>query len=223
MTGRRDRVTVALWAELAVLFVWNVIGRPLTPSAAQFPGNLAVAGVVCVLAALSGLSAEDLGLARRHLASGARYGMAVVGLVVAVLTAGALISPTALTSTPDAHMPVPRMLLTTLIVIPLGTVAFEELAFRGLMFGALRRRFSTRSAVVVSSLLFGAWHVDAVVRRSGDPMHAVVAALGTFIFTTLVGVGFCWLRLRSGSLLAPALAHVASNSLGLAAAVLLAH
>jgi uncharacterized protein len=91
------------------------------------------------------------------------------------------------------------------------------------MLGALRRRFSTRSAVVVSSLPFGAWHVDAVIRRSGDPMHAVAAALGTFIFTTLVGVGLCWLRLRSGSLLAPALAHVASTSLGLAAAVLLAH
>jgi uncharacterized protein len=36
--------------------------------------------------------------------------------------------------------------------------------------------------------------------------------------TALAGLVFCWLRLRSGSLLAPALAHWASNGLGYALA-----
>ena len=45
------------------------------------------------------------------------------------------------------------------IRIPLGTALGEELIFRGALFGLLRRRHSTFTAVTVSSLLFGLWHV----------------------------------------------------------------
>ena len=36
----------------------------------------------------------------------------------------------------------------------------------------------------------------------------------TVVFTSLAGVALCWLRLRSGSLIAPALAHWTVNALG---------
>jgi uncharacterized protein len=39
----------------------------------------------------------------------------------------------------------------------------------------------------------------------------------------VAGVGFCWLRLRSGSLLAPALAHLATNVVALTLAWLVEH
>jgi uncharacterized protein len=39
------------------------------------------------------------------------------------------------------------------------------------------------------------------------------------LVTTISGYGFAWLRLASGSLLAPVLAHCATNSLALVAAV----
>jgi uncharacterized protein len=38
--------------------------------------------------------------------------------------------------------------------------------------------------------------------------------VATVCFTALAGVGLCWLRLRSGSLLAPLLAHWTVNGLG---------
>jgi len=46
----------------------------------------------------------------------------------------------------------------------------------------------------------------------------VVSVLGTVLFTGLAGVLFCELRRRSGSLLAPAGLHWATNALGVLAA-----
>ena len=39
------------------------------------------------------------------------------------------------------------------------TVLFEEVAFRGVLWGLLRRGHGTLTATVVSSALFGLWHV----------------------------------------------------------------
>jgi CAAX protease family protein len=41
--------------------------------------------------------------------------------------------------------------------------------------------------------------------------------------TACAGMVFCWLRLRSGSLIAPILAHVATNGLALAVAWFTVH
>ena len=53
--------------------------------------------------------------------------------------------------------------------------------------------------------------VDVV---GGDAVGTVVRVVATVLFTTLGGVVLCWLRLRSGSLLAPILAHWTVNALG---------
>jgi uncharacterized protein len=47
--------------------------------------------------------------------------------------------------------------------------------------------------------------------------------LGSIAVTFLAGLVFCWLRLRSRSLIAPVLAHVATNGLALTVAWLIAH
>jgi len=46
----------------------------------------------------------------------------------------------------------------------------------------------------------------------------LAAAAGTFVATFAAGLAFCWLRIRSGSLLAPAMAHLATNSVALVVA-----
>ena len=46
---------------------------------------------------------------------------------------------------------------------------------------------------------------------------------GAVVVTFLAGLVFAWLRLRSRSLVAPVLAHVATNGLALVAAWVLAH
>jgi membrane protease YdiL (CAAX protease family) len=62
-------------------------------------------------------------------------------------------------------------------------------------------------------LLFGLWHVPPVWNTAnGSTVARIGAAIATVIATTVAGVVFCWLRLRSRSLVAPMLAHVATNS-----------
>jgi membrane protease YdiL (CAAX protease family) len=114
------------------------------------------------------------------------------------------------------------MLVEILVSVPLGTVLLEELAFRGSLLALLRRLGSTTRAVVVSSVLFGLWHIAPAIGTAGDNSALpgtsqsgsglAVAVVGTVIATTIAGVVFCWLRLRSGSLVAPMLGHIATNS-----------
>ena len=119
--------------------------------------------------------------------------------------------------------------LTAFVLIPVGTVLFEEVAFRGVLWGLLRRRHGTWVATSVSSALFGLWHVLPSLGLAADDQAIgaavgsgssgqAVSVLGTVLFTGLAGVVFCELRRRSGSLLAPAGLHWATNGLGVLAA-----
>jgi uncharacterized protein len=89
----------------------------------------------------------------------------------------------------------------------------------------LGRRYGVLAGSLLSSGLFGLWHVvpslgggtanAAIVGVVGADVVGTVARVGvTGGFTALGGVVLCWLRLRSGSLLAPVLAHWTVNGLG---------
>ncbi|WP_278264745.1 CPBP family intramembrane glutamic endopeptidase [Nocardia sp. AG03] len=90
--------------------------------------------------------------------------------------------------------------------IPVGTVLAEEAVFRGTL-DPLLDDARVPAAPVVGALDFGVWHISPA-RVAGDPVAVTVAA------TTLAGLFFGWLRRRSGSATAPALAHLAINAGG---------
>jgi membrane protease YdiL (CAAX protease family) len=46
-----------------------------------------------------------------------------------------------------------------LLRIPVGTVAWEEIAFRGVLQAALRRVLAEPAAIAVGSAVFGLWHI----------------------------------------------------------------
>jgi membrane protease YdiL (CAAX protease family) len=105
-----------------------------------------------------------------------------------------------------------------LLDIPFGTVLIEEFAFRGVMLALGMTVTSTPWAVVVTSALFGLWHVSPALEmheshqsRTGGSWTTVA---GTVVFTGLSGVGFAILRLYTGSLLPPAALHWAANGTG---------
>ena len=111
-----------------------------------------------------------------------------------------------------------------LVRVPLGTVLLEEVGFRGVLWGLLTRRRGTKWATVLSSVAFGAWHgLPSLGLTSGNAAAAAFgtgaagragAVLAALAGTTVAGVVLCELRRRSGSLLAPAGLHCATNSLG---------
>ncbi len=111
-----------------------------------------------------------------------------------------------------------------LVRIPLGTVVWEEVAFRGVLLAVLTRVLSVRAAVAVSAVVFGVWHVRptlSALAANGLVDGAVLTGLAVLLgcaATAAAGVVLAWLRLRTGSLLAPALLHLATNSVGALAA-----
>jgi membrane protease YdiL (CAAX protease family) len=87
------------------------------------------------------------------------------------------------------------------VLFTIGVVApvVEELLFRGVILDGLQIRYSLRTAVVVSSLLFGVTHILP---------HAAVNAF-------LLGFFFAWIKLKTGSLRLCILAHSLYNSIPL--------
>lgn len=217
-------------AALAVLLVGynsatNLLGLP---EPLYVPVNLAAAGLLVGVARRRRHSWEELGLAAAAVRRGVCWGAAGALAVAAVLVL-AIVVPAAAPLLADARIADlgPRELLFLMLVrVPLGTVVLEEVAFRGVLLGAWARHGSTAAAVVGSSAVFGLWHVGPMVRLLADNEVALDAArfalaVGAGVaLTALGGIAFALLRLRSGSLVAPAVVHSATNSLGALAAAL---
>jgi membrane protease YdiL (CAAX protease family) len=219
------RTAAALVGTLAVLAVWNLAVRPAAPSQYHLPLGLAVAALVAGLGLWAGLGLGGLGLSPQRVGSGLRWGGAAVALVVAVVLVGALLPAThGSYDVPRAHTDLTDLLREALVVIPLRTVLVEELAFRGTLLGLLGAVLARWWAVAVCSLLFGLWHLGGIVTSTaGTAAHVALVGLGTVAATGAAGVVFCWLRLRSDSLVAPVLAHLAVDTVPLLAAWVVVH
>lgn len=218
----------AVFVAVAIMAVANVVDIRV-PHAALGVGP-GCAALLLVLARMAGLSWAELGLGRGTWRRGAIWGAAVIGATAVVVAAGAAL-PLTRGAFRDTRYEQgwADALLNAFVLIPVGTVLLEEIAFRGVLWGLIRRVRGTVWATVTSSALFGLWHVlpslglatvneaisGAVGRgRSGQDTTVVV----TVLFTALAGVVFCELRRRSGSLLASAALHWATNGLSVLAA-----
>jgi membrane protease YdiL (CAAX protease family) len=107
----------------------------------------------------------------------------------------------------DLHMPSWQPTLQALTTA-IGTGAFEEIAFRGLILAILLARFhATRrqvmGAVLLSSALFGVWHVGALVSPAVPWQHGVA----NLIYAMFAGVGLAAVVLRTRSLWLVAAVH----------------
>jgi membrane protease YdiL (CAAX protease family) len=194
------------------------------PEDAKVPLKLAIAaGFVAWARWSASLSWDELGLARAHVRPGLRLGawaLLAIGVVIAVLVAvpGSRSYFDVRSVAADSTA---QRVLQPLLFIPLGTVVFEEVIFRGVLLGVAQRVWSRTTALVVTSACFGLWHLPPALRDASDKSAAgaVGVVVGTIAVTTIAGAAFGWLRLRSGSLIAPMMAHLATNSFAYAAAV----
>ena len=93
----------------------------------------------------------------------------------------------------------------------------EEGIFRGLFIKLSETRYSFFKAVVLSSVLFGIWHIAAPVRSllDGDMSvpGAVMSALVLVLTTGITGAKFCLLTKITGSLWMPMADHFFNNTI----------
>ena len=210
---RHVRVYVDIAVVVLALTVTNLIAHFTTPWAnvATVP---AAAVALVLLVRARGLDWSDLGLGRDQWRSGAVYALAAVGVVLTVIAIGALLPWTRPMFLNDRYATLSGALLASLVIIPLQTVIPEELAFRGVLHGALDRAWGFRGVAAVGSLLFGFWHIASSLGLTsgnvgfthilgGGVFGVVAGVVGAVLATAAAGFVFTWLRRRSGSLIAP--------------------
>jgi CAAX protease family protein len=170
----------------------------------------------------SGLSAGELGLGRERLTAGIRLGSAAAVPVVAAYGVAVLVPATRplLDDQRVAGLDGRQLAYQVLVRIPVGTVAWEEIAFRGVLQASLRRVLPEPWAGAVGASVFGLWHIRptagalAANGLASGRRARILAVTGVVAGTAGAGALLSVLRERSGSLAAPVLLHLAANSTG---------
>ena len=88
----------------------------------------------------------------------------------------------------------------------LGAFA-EEVYCRGVLFGVINRRDGSAWGMFWSSLVFSAWHQPLLQGL----MFGWELGMTQLVVRTISGALYCWLRMRTGSLVAPFFAHCTHN------------
>ncbi|MGF7122208.1 CPBP family intramembrane glutamic endopeptidase [Rhodococcus sp. AG1013] len=190
-------------ATAAALVAWN---NAVLPALRLSSRGRATAGTLVALGATAaglarGLHCDELGLG--NVRSGLAWGSAAAAVPV-VGYVGALAMPSL-----HSRFTVPDEVRHDFAEwvsahIPFGTVVTEELLFRGVLTALTDRAFPPAAATAVRATAFGLWHVHPA-HVAGD------SVVGTVAFTAAASILFDRLRAVSGSVLAPALLHLAVN------------
>jgi membrane protease YdiL (CAAX protease family) len=203
--------------------LYNVVSHRHIGRRARIATNVSAAGALVGLARVAGLGPADLGLERARLLHGVRTGVtaavpivAGVGVALAVPQSRRLLADEKVTGTGRAEAA-----FETFVRIPLETALAEEIIFRGVLLGLGLHQRTRLGAVVSSSIWFGLWHVYPTLGSLGrggggdvvgdQPHHVGGATAAVVAATAGAGVLFAMLRLRSGSVAAPVIAHAALN------------
>jgi membrane protease YdiL (CAAX protease family) len=225
--GRCFGQAVAVLAVFAVARSFGLLG----PAAISV--SLLTAALV-LIAWSAGATRADLGLRRADIRAGLQYGAGAFGVVLLVLVVAAVIPATnGFLHDSRAQIDGGRLLYELGVPIVLLTAIPEEFAFRGVLLGSALRLWGPWRASLITSALFGLWHIAPTLHTMSDNREFAGAAahtggqvllvLGSVAVTFVAGLVFCWLRLRSRSLIAPVMAHVATNGLALTVAWFAVH
>jgi len=220
-------LAVAVLVLFSVARTFGVLGPP-----AESIGLLI--GALALIAWFTGATLDDLGLGWADAREGLLYGAGAVALVLLVLVVAAVIPATnGFLHDSRAQISGDRLVYDLGVSIVLFTAIPEEFAFRGVLLGSGLRMWGPWRASLASSALFGLWHIAPTLHTMSDNhvfrgaaasvAGQVLLVLGAIAVTFVAGLAFCWLRLRSRSLIAPVLAHAATDGLALTVAWFTVH
>ena len=215
----RILLTLALAAYNNVANLWPPFNR-----AAYVPTNL------LLVAALAFVAFGPLELSYDEVVGDLAFTSALVGAALGALFAAPLFVASRwprwrarIADERVAGLSGSALLYQCLVRVPIGTALTEEFAFRGVLFVAWTQSESTVVAALISSVVFGLWHIgparNAVLANhptasAGTMARSIVPAVGT----TGAGLAFVWLRVVIGGILAPLVLHATLNSFATLAA-----
>ncbi|HEY4849853.1 MAG TPA: CPBP family intramembrane glutamic endopeptidase [Streptosporangiaceae bacterium] len=225
--GRCFLQTVGVLALFTVARSYGLLGPPVVSVAL-------LTGVLVLIAWSAGTTLADLGLGPANAGVGLRYGTGAFGIVLLVLIVAAVIPATnGFLHDSRAQISGGRLTYELGVSIVLLTAIPEEFAFRSVLLGSALRLWGPWRASLVTSALFGLWHIAPTLHTMSDNRAVrglaasvggqVLLVLGSIAVTFVAGLVFCWLRLRSRSLIAPVMAHIATNGLALTVAWFAVH
>lgn len=209
-------------ASCAVLAAYNnVLGTRSWHHRYYLPLNAGATSAALAAAAAAGLTAADLGVGPGRWSPG-RLGGGLAGVTAAgwLLVAAVPVSRPVLGDKRIADLDGRALVYQVLLRIPVGTVLWEEVAFRGILQASLLRVMPPRAAIAVASGVFGVWHIRPSVQALrangllGSRRQAVAGVAGAVAATAAGGAFLAVLRARSGRLAAPAALHLAANCAG---------
>jgi membrane protease YdiL (CAAX protease family) len=218
-----------------ILLYGTVLAR-LVPKKWHLYLNIFIAGVAIILGMAFGLSLSQMGL-----------GHILPGIFVAIGASAIITVATLVISTIPylrrfflgddlAHASGKLIAFEAAIRIPLGTALVEEILFRGVLLGLLLQHQSTLGALLISSLIFGLWHIFPTINTletnnelsvmNAKKARQAGSILGAVSVTFIAGLIFGWLRIIANSIIAPWILHWSINAsgvLGIAVARKLEH
>lgn len=206
--GRGGPGPVEAAGVLVAVVALELAVRPLLPRPASPAAGFLWTGAVRLLESalclgylrLRGWPLADLGLRGPRATPGVRrgvlYALTFAALVAAVELAARLAAGTSFLGRLSGPPLPARALAAVLVAGVLAGPFFEELLFRGVLYGGLRRRLGPATATAAVTVLFAAAHGVT----AGVPW---VQAVG--------GVLFCLAYEATGSLWAPLVLHASGN------------
>ncbi len=102
----------------------------------------------------------------------------------------------------DNYADIPSLLCDAFNMLLVGIV--EEVLFRGLLFNAIAKDGSVKSAIVISSATFGLGHIINLINGSGAEL---VPNLCQVVYAVVVGFLFVTIYYRGGSIIPCIIAH----------------
>ena len=173
---------------------------------------------------------EDIGFQSRYVLKNTIIGLLLGGGVFTVAYFTELIMQTSMGNTPslqfyitsyaiqgNRNMQGGTLFILLCIVGNIINVIMEEGVFRGLFVRLMEEKYSFAKACVLSSFLFGVWHIIQPIRNVFDGEQslngAIMSALLLIVTSMLLGVQYCMLLKLTGSLWAGMAAHFVNNTI----------
>ncbi|GMQ92863.1 MAG: hypothetical protein BMS9Abin12_0340 [Acidimicrobiia bacterium] len=223
-----------LLAILALAGYANIVTNEILDDVWHIPFNLGILGVALLVARRAGTTWTTMGLRTDRAKQGVSVGTIVIGIIAVGVAIGIAIPATRELFRDDRIIDnsVGWVLFQAFVRVPLATALYEEVLFRGIVFGMLIRRRSPLIAGLMTSVLFGLWHIlptlDTLDTNPGGDLFMgaiglVIALTGAIAGTFIAGLGFLWIRLYANSTYAAVLAHIGTNSVAMIGSLIVVH